>query len=108
MANEMDFLRALFSSAVALVCGIGLVYAFARFLIGNEWGDNSSSKLKQPNIPMGKSVDKKGRPVYRIRAKNYMEASQYTNGKTYPGNVYTSISKQADGTWIIRQEDFRV
>lgn len=104
----MDFFRALFLSAVALLCGIGLVYAFARLLVGNEWGDNSSGKTKQPSVPMGESRDEKGRPVYRIAAKNYMEASRYTNGKTYPGNVYTSISKQNDGTWIIRQEDFRV
>jgi hypothetical protein len=52
-------------------------------------------------------VDDRGRPVYKVRADNYWDATNVAHGTTYPGDVSRVSTKTGPKTWFIHYEDWR-
>lgn len=50
--------------------------------------------------------DECDRPVIHVKADNYIDAAKYTEGTTYPGDVYRQVVHKSGRDWDIRVKDF--
>lgn len=65
---------------------------------------NPNEKYHPPEVT-GSHQDRNGRTVLEIRAQNYMDAAQLTQGQTIAGNVHKSYVHVGHNRWETRAEN---
>jgi hypothetical protein len=82
-----------------------------RFLVGCVCElltlDDPYDEPHRPPEILGTYTDDHGYPVVKVRADNYIDATDIWAGTTYPGDVSKVATKTSPKTWFIHVEEWQ-